>query len=243
MPRVLLIFCLLLAPVSARALELVAYVLPPYVYDRNGEAFGPAIDLALELLKAADIEGEFNTLPLPRFTRDIIAGDRIGVFRSRSPELEEKMQWVVPFATGRGGFVTLAPEPAPTSLQEAYGLGRIGVVHGSVSERRLGEKSLLLASAPDEAANVQALLAGRIPVWLAPLNSLDALLADQHIPKSALSIGPTVVEYDHYIVASLDVPAPIIEIMRKRYRELVANGTVQHLMTPAAPGQTFQRAD
>lgn len=243
MPRILLFASLLLVPMSARALELVAYALPPYVYHRDGEAFGPAIDLAQALLKAADIEGRFNSLPLPRFTRDMIAGDRIGVFRSRSPELETKMQWVITFATGQGGFVTAAPKPAPTSLKEAYGLGRIGVVRGSVSERRLGEKSLLLASAPDEATNIQALLAGRIPVWLAPLGSLDALLADQHIPKSAVSVGPAVVEYDYYIVASLDVPLPIIQMMRQRYRELVADGTVQRLMAPTQPSHTFRRAD
>jgi ABC-type amino acid transport substrate-binding protein len=243
MLRTLFFFGLLMFPARLNALDLIAYALPPYVYDRAGVAFGPAIDLAEELLRAADIEGEFNTLPLPRFTRDILAGDRIGVFRSRSPELEKKMQWVVTFASGQSGFVTAAPKPAPTSLKEAYGLGRIGVVRGSVSERRLGEKSLLLASAPDEATNIQALLAGRIPVWMAPLGSLDALLADQHIPRSAISIGPTILEYDYYIVASLDVPAPIIEIMQKRYRDLKANGTVQRLMAPTRPNHTFRRAD
>lgn len=222
-----------LFPLPAMALDLIAYPLPPYVYDRSGLAFGPAIDVAQELVQAAGIEGEFNSLPLPRFTRDIIAGNRIGVFRARAPELETRMQWVVQFAKGYGGFVTASPKPAPTSVKEAYGLGRVGVVQGSVPERWLGGQSLLIASGPDEAANLQALLAGRIPVWLAPLTALDALLADQHIPRKAITVGPPVIDYEYYIVASLDVPAPIIEAMRRHHRKMLADGTFDRLMLPA----------
>ncbi|MFD2262336.1 substrate-binding periplasmic protein [Lacibacterium aquatile] len=234
MLRALLILPFLLAAVPARAVELIAHEVPPYVFDQDGIAYGPAIDIARELVSAVGIHQDFRILPSLRFIRDLEDGGRIGIMKARTRDTEDRFQWIAPLATEAAGFAALAPRPAPETLTEAQTMGIIGVMEGGFAEPWLDHRQVAFDATRDEATNLQKLLAKRIDVWLAPLSAMGVLTGRGGKPslRSQINVGPPVFQVEYYIVASRDVPAAIVEGMQRRHRALIAEGTFQALMHP-----------
>lgn len=223
-----LLWCL---PARSQSIELLAQPLRPYVYEENGWAAGPAVEVARELTLAAGLGGRFLLAPLPRLLRSLEDGRRIGVFLGRTPEREVLVQWVAPFAREEGRFVTRRGSPKVDTLEQTIPLGPIAVMRGSAAERWLRQNSAPLSDAsPDEATNLAKLMAGRVDVWLAPSAALPTLLQQAGIPADHVSVGAAVFGVDLYIVASPDVPPSIIRVMRQRFDQLTASGELARIM-------------
>jgi ABC-type amino acid transport substrate-binding protein len=238
-PRVLAfaVVMLLAAPASADP-TIIAPEYPPFAMLRDGQPAGPLIDLVRDLARRVGLPDRVSILPALRWRFELLHGDHIAPFFTRTPEREKDYVWIAPIYRDCARFVTVGDHPPVVSLDDARRLGRIANVSAGSSHDFLVAHGLTnLVAADSERQAAQTLTHGRADAWFGLCSNQAIALARQ--PGIDPHFGPPLIDFDLWIVGSKTIPDSLATRLRDAFAAMKANGDVArhlaHLPKPALP--------
>jgi polar amino acid transport system substrate-binding protein len=226
--RILLPLCLIGAWVCASAaapLNIVAYPLTPYVMEEKGAPSGLAVTLFTQMTKEAGLDVKIQLLPTARAFEMLDEGNTFIVALARTPEREPKYKWVAQVYADSFEFITLAPNPAINSFDEAKAAGTILVMGNAAPHNVLRNKGFtnLDSGGLNEDTNFNKLLLGRGKAWFAG-SSVARYLARTNKAEAKIVFGKPVLPANFWIAASLNAPPDMIQKLQGAFQKLQANG-------------------
>ena len=232
----LLSLCLAFSASQALAQEIrfVAGDIPPYAFQKDGQADGAAVKILQALLKGEGKTAPITFLPWSRAQQDAQQTDAIGIIPlSRTTEREPLYKWVGPLVPDRQVLVTKkGGKPAPKSVAEAKDW-IVGVLRGSPGELMLKDAGFTrLDSVTDEATSARKLDAGHIDAWLvaelvAPFQ-YRLLNLDPSTLENSVDVRPNVI----WLGLSKAVPDETVAKLQKDLDAMRSTGEVDAIIAP-----------
>lgn len=226
----LTVFSLVVCPVRAWSITILAEEFPPLCIVRDGQVTGLAVEITREIMRRLDIQAPIEVLSWARayhITQE--QPDVLLLTVTRTPEREQRFIWLAPIAANnwlliarrRSGLVV-------NSLDDARRIRRIGVYRDAALHEHLKDLGFTnLDVSTDNIQNFKKLFAGRVDAVLINglnlsglLQALDKSMRDVEILFSAQNV-------DLYAVFSLGTDPRTVELWRKTFQALEAEGFIQ----------------
>ncbi|OHU88415.1 MULTISPECIES: substrate-binding periplasmic protein [Pseudoalteromonas] len=142
-----LFFCtliILFVPVASHAQTLTFYAedLPPYHFkNARGEASGALIDLARSVLSHAQLEGQFEIVPMARAYKEMqTQPNALMLSLLKTPQRSEQLVWIARTYFADAYLVSLADSPITIDTLQSAKQYRVSTIRGYSSERFLREQ-------------------------------------------------------------------------------------------------------
>lgn len=210
---------------AAEKISVYAFELPPFALQNNGKAEGDGIRLVEEMLKKADMEGDFKIYPLPRITQQLSETSGIAVLLTRTPARENNYQWIAPLFMDKFVFITAPDKKAVGSLEAARPLGKIASLAEGAPTAYLTSQGLTnLDPTPSETSNYKKLLSGRVDAWYTNVTHAKYVIKAENQKLESVVFGDTITEAPFWIAASPKTPAETIKKLQTAYEELKKSG-------------------
>lgn len=220
-------------PGAGAPLEIVAAEFPPLVYTRDGVVQGVLAELVREAAKRIGQSGDVKIYPWARALNMVQMSDvpRMIIPLIRSPDREEKFNWVYPLFEDRACLVSLVERGLHLKrLADARSL-RVGVVLGSPLERQLhGLGFTGLDAASDVASNARKLDFGRLDAWYVPEAVARYTYREAGLDVRRLDFGRAFDVMRIYLGASATATADDLAPWRDAFDEMRRDGTFNRLL-------------
>jgi ABC-type amino acid transport substrate-binding protein len=213
----------------AAQIEWVAGDLPPFAWRSPGGPHGYAHELVLLMARQIGRSTQVTYYPWARAVQLTERSDRIGVFPlARTPDREQRFQWLVPLMTVRYVLITPATEHR-LSLSELRTL-RVGVLRGSPIVRNLqAEQFTSVVDAKDYKDLLRMLTAGTLDAVYAGAPMIDAAIGEYGYTRQQFTTHQALGDARLYIAASPGLAPEEAQLWQKAYRQLEDDGSVERL--------------
>lgn len=213
----------------AAQLEWVAGDLPPFAWRSPTGPRGYAHELVLLMAQQMGRSTQVTYVPWARAVQLTERSERIGIFPlARTPDREQRFQWLVPLMTVR--YVLITPATARRlSLDELRSL-RVGVLRGSPIVRNLqAERFKAIVDAKDYKDLLRMLVGGSLDAVYAGAPMIDAAMSEYGYARQQFTTHQALGEARLYIAASRELAPEEALLWQKAYQQLEDNGSVARL--------------
>ncbi len=213
----------------AAPLEWVAGDLPPFSWRSPKGSHGYAHDLVLLMAQQIGRAVQVSYYPWARAVRLTEQGSNVGVFPlARTPDREQRFQWLVPLMTVRYVLITLAGAQR-LSLADLRAL-RVGVLRGSpIAQNLQAERFTTIVDGKDYKDLLRMLRNGTLDAVYAGAPMLDAAMDEYGYARQQFTAQQVLGEARLYMAASLGAAPEEARLWQKAYQQLVDDGSVERL--------------
>lgn len=223
---------------AAQALKIVTEEYPPYNYTENGRITGFSTEVVRSVLREAQIEGRFQSLPWARAYNTVQNEESVLIYSiGRTPQREKLFKWVGVIAPTQYYLFSLPERKIKLDRLEQAKDYQIATVNEDVGEQYLVAQGFVkgrnLQSSVKYELNYEKLKRGRVDLWI--MNELSAVyLARQAGDDPAQSLARSLVLQDlgnpgYYMAFGLKTPDALVERMRRGLEVIKSNGTYEAL--------------
>jgi polar amino acid transport system substrate-binding protein len=210
---------------AAQNVRIVTFDSPPFTETKDGKVGGYGVDFVAEVARAAGLNAEVESLPLPRVIEALDKGNAIAVMLTRTPAREDKYTWLAPLYEDSFAFLTLKGQPVVASLGEARNLPTIATVRDGAPEAYLKRENLTnVDSATSEQLNVKKLLAGRASTWFTNVAQARFAARNEGVSDDQLVAGPAIIKAPFWIAGSKNLSPELVQNFAKAYEDLKKAG-------------------
>lgn len=234
----------------AESLTIVTEEMPPFNYTENGNVTGMATEVVRAVLNRAGLSGEFRVLPWKRAYQTALRRPNVLIYSiGRSPEREEKFQWVGVIAPVNFYFFKLQRrgDVVVDSLAEARRY-RVGAVSGdytlSFLESNGFQEGQNLDITSSFTLNIRKLYQERIDLILVDELTMASLIhqeARAGRPYQMADLGRALfmenLSAGMYMAFSRGTPAPTVSSARDALASLKADGTYTAILDQYRSGE------
>lgn len=220
-------------PAAADPITFMAYAAPPYsADDGSGKLVGPAVDLCVELAKAAGIDAKVELQPFARLITTLNEGNGIAVLLGRTEERELKYTWIAQVYLDGLAFSTIKPNLPVDSLDMAKTLESVAVLSQAAPAAILQMNGLTnLYASNKDGLSAKMLEAGRVKAWFGPAGVMRWAWRSENLDPAVLQIGKTIAPASLWIAASKNIPDDTIQKMKARYEVMKADGSYDRIIS------------
>lgn len=220
-------------PAQGGGLQIVATSRPPYMVDRDGQAGGPAIELALEIARATGVAPSVRILPFQRAVLALDQGNTLYPALLRTPQREGRYIWIGEVFADRAVFFTRRGEPVVNRLDVARRFERITVMRGSELQSMLQSFGINeIEPTNSEIDNARLLQAGRTEVWFALKAVGRATWTELGFAPGDLQSGDTFATMPFWITVSPSTDDATVAKLRAAYQAMRKDGRYNHIVAP-----------
>lgn len=219
-------------------LEWVAGDLPPFAFQAPDQPQGYAHDLAVLMGERIGRSVQVGYYPWARAVRLAEQGDHFGIFPlARTPDREQRFQWLVPLMTVRYVLVTRATDRR-LSLSQLRKL-RVGVLRGSPIVNNLrAEHFTTIIDTKDYKDMLRLLVSGTVDAVYAGGTMLEAAMGQFGYARQQFTVHESLGEAVLYMAASPGLAAEEAQRWQKAYQSLQEDGSVERLKRLYFPADT-----
>jgi polar amino acid transport system substrate-binding protein len=215
---------------AAEPLTLAFTEFYPVTRTENGRPAGPGIELARILTEGLAVRFGAEAVPLRRLMSLTEARPMIVIALVRTARREERFRWIGELYRDSLVMATRKPNPRIESLDQARGLGRIGVTLGGIAQAMLEERHFTnIEPSLDMTAQARKLANGRVDAWCALRQSARDAWNSTGLPAEEIEMGAEIETVSIWMAASLPVPPETVEELRRRFAQLQRDGTVERI--------------
>ncbi|WP_457425847.1 substrate-binding periplasmic protein [Roseateles sp. P5_E7] len=213
----------------AAQLEWVAGDLPPFAWRSPAGPRGYAHDLVLLMAQQIGRSTQVSYYPWARAVQLVERSDRVGIFPlARTPDREQRFQWLVPLMTVRYVLITPATDKR-LSLDQLRPL-RVGILRGSPIVRNLqAEQFKTIVEGKDYRDLLRLLVAGALDVVYAGAPMIEAAMSEYGYGRQQFTTQQVLGGATLYIAASLGLAPEEAQLWQKAYQHLEDDGSVARL--------------
>ncbi|HOM14655.1 MAG TPA: transporter substrate-binding domain-containing protein [Rubrivivax sp.] len=229
---------LLLAPVRAGELRLLAAELPPYTFrvpsgsvsEFPGPGRGIVFDVVTALAQRVGQSAVIEFMPWHRAQQIAMSEPDVGILAlTRTPEREDKYRWLVKILTD--DLVLVGGRGVDVSSLDKVKDRPTGVLLRSGAQALLEGKGFSrIVPAPEEWMNARRLRERRIDAWLAP--RLMVIYAYREIggDPASLDIGAIVRPSEIWLAASKSLPDAQARQWQQAFEAMRADGSYERIV-------------
>lgn len=224
-----------IAPAVAQpaAVEIIGPARPPYIVDKDGMGAGPAVEIVQRLALDVGLSPQVRIMPFQRAVKHLDEGGTIYPALLRTPQREQKYVWIGEVFTDRAVIYTRSREPMANDIVSARRLRRISVMQGSELQGMLRSFGLAnFETNNSEIDNARLLQAGRIDGWFTLRAVGRATWRELDFDPAQLRAGEPFALMSFWIAASEDLPATMINSLRRSYDALRRSGEYDRIIAP-----------
>jgi len=194
-----------------------------------GDEAGITLEIVRAIFQEAGLPLTEEFLPWSRAIRKAEGDGFIAPF-SRTPEREDRFNWVVPLFDMQ--FVIVSLDDPVDSKAEAAALGKIGVWRDTYMQSELeGDGFENLYAAQDGNALVRLLEGGRIDTWYGSLSEARYLLSNSDAEfRERVRFGVTIRDFPVWLAAGWSLPEETTEALRLAFDEITGTGQVDAIL-------------
>ena len=213
-----------------KAIKLVSFINPPYVFESGSNEPGLLKHIISHLFARSNMHYELVLMPKKRAIIYAEMTDNTCVLPiERSQEREVKFTWISPILISNTGLFSLPGSHSDSpliTLTDAISF-RIGSHLGSASGKYLTDMGFKVEAVPKNSSNIYKLKAGRIDLW-----ESDVLTAGYIANQSGIVISKSVLDFFthlHAIGCNPSIPTAKIERIRNSLKQMYRDGTIDRL--------------
>jgi polar amino acid transport system substrate-binding protein len=218
---------------SAAQLRLYTEEYRPLSYSEKGVLSGMTVEVVESLIQRTGQPASIELVPWTRGYQQAQREANVGLFPAvRTPQREDKFQWVGPVAAGHTNFYSHAGSGLRVqSLADVERLGGVLAVPKLwYSYEILQEQGLQsLYGVPTPQHMVKMFKHGRVQLILANNLALDEMLAGQGMTRDQVEQQYTLMTNSTYIAFSLNTDAALVARWRQALNEMKRDGSLERI--------------
>jgi len=222
----------------AETLKVLTEEFPPYNYTENGRITGFSTAVVQAVLKEAQLQGDFQSLPWARAYETAQTSDSVLIYSiARNPQREKLFKWVGVIAPTQYYLFSLPQRKLRFDRLEQAKAYQTATVNEDAGEQFLITKGFVkgqnLQSSVKYELNYEKLKRGRVDLWIMP-ELVAVYLARQagDTPTQTLARSYAVTELGndgYYMAFGAGTPDALVERLAKALATIKGNGTYDAL--------------
>lgn len=238
----IMLLMVLLAPQAVAQLQLFTEEAPPMAFTRDDELHGMSIDIVRMLIDRTGHDAQIRILPWTRAYHLAQRDADTAIFSTvRTPEREDRFQWVGPILEGSARFYSLkARNVQIDTLQQAAASGPLALPKQWYSYEVLKTQGFdNLYGVPTARHMVTMLKRGRVQLIATDDMTLDAVLATDDLSREQVRAHLPFMQTAYYIAFSQQTDPSVVETWRQTLAEMRQDGSyeaiIRHWLPQAGP--------
>lgn len=227
-----------LCAANADTLKVLTEEFPPYNYTESGKITGFSTEVVQAVLKEANLQGEFQSVPWARAYETAQTTDSVLIYSiGRTPQREKLFKWVGVIAPTHYYLFSLPQRKLKFDRLDQAKTYQIATVNEDVGEQFLMARGFVkgqnLQSSVKYELNYEKLKLGRVDLWI--MTELVAFhLARQAGDDPAKSLARSLAIHDlgsegYYMALGANTPDALVERLSKGLATIKSNGTYDTL--------------
>lgn len=226
------------APARAETVKVVTEEFPPYNYTDKGAISGFSTAVVRAVLKEANLQGEFQSLPWARAYETAQINDGVLIYSiGRTPQREHLFKWVGVIAPTQYYLFSLPQRKLQFDRLEQAKPYQIGTVNEDVGEQFLASRGFAkgknLQSSVKYELNYEKLKRGRVDLWIMP-ELVASYIAKQagDVPDQMLARSYAITELGgdgYYMAFGAGTSDALVERLANALVTIKRNGTYDAL--------------
>ncbi len=232
-----LLFCaqtVLAGPIEKLSFYTEEY--PPYNMTQNGELTGIAVDMLTAILERADTETTVSDVKVTPWARGYATAQRepntVLFSTTRTPQREDKFDWVGPIAATKIGVIGKTSVPAIDGVGDLADAKTV-TIRDDVAEQLLVKKGLskdAIHSVASQESIVNLLTRGRVDYWAYETNVARYILKQHDVAADTFETKHVLQEANLYYAFHPDTDPDAIAAFRKAFEAVKGSDTYQAIL-------------